>query len=93
MPTVRQRATDRMVRTIAQHRHPSHQLLDRLEGSLRTREDLEAYSLILDRLTEGQRYPSPQMLDRLELVALAHELTEDRADDNDDDNDDGEDDA
>lgn len=92
MPTVRQRATDRLVRTIAQHRHPSHQLLDRLEGSLRTREDLEAYSVILMSLTAGQRYPSPQMLDRLELVALAHELTADADDGNDRDND-GEDDA
>lgn len=72
--TVRQRTADRLIRTIAQHRHPSHQMLDRLEGSLRTREDLEAYSWILDRLMQGQRHPSLRMLDRLDRCALAHEL-------------------
>lgn len=71
---VRQRAADRLVRTICQDRHPSHQMLDRLEKSLRTREDLEAYAWILDRLMEGQRHPSPRMLDRLDRCALAHEL-------------------
>lgn len=75
MPTTRQRATHRLVRTIAQDRYPSHQLLDRLEGSLRTREDLEAYSVLLMSLTEGQRYPSLRMLDRLDRCALAHELS------------------
>lgn len=79
--TVRQRATDRLVRTIAQHRYPSHQLLDRLEGSLRTREDLEAYSLILMALTDGQRYPSLRLLDRLDQCALALELSAPTADD------------
>ena len=76
MTTVRQRATDRLVRTITQHRHPSHQMLDRLEGSLRTREDLEAYSWILDQLMRDQRYPSLRMLDRLDRCALAFELAE-----------------
>lgn len=83
MPTVRQRAAQRLVQTIAQHRYPSHQLLDRLEGSLRTREDLEAYSLILTSLTEGQRYPSLRLLDRLDRCAFAHEITA-PSDENDD---------
>lgn len=76
MTTVRQRATHRLVRTITQHRHPSHQMLDRLEGSLRTRQDLEAYSWILDRMMQGQRYPSLRMLDRLDSCALAFELAD-----------------
>lgn len=76
MTTTRQRATARLVSTIAQHRHPSHQLLDRLEGSLRTAEDLEAYAYVLDRLIEGQRYPSLRMLDRLDRCALAREWVE-----------------
>ncbi|HEX2027201.1 MAG TPA: hypothetical protein VHF25_04300 [Nitriliruptorales bacterium] len=85
MPTARQRATHRLVQTIRQHRHPSHQLLDRLEGSLRTREDLDAYSLILFELTGGQRYPSLRVLDRLDRCALAHELSAPREDDDKDD--------
>ena len=84
MTTVRQRATQRLVRTISRNRHPSHQLLDRLEGSLRTPDDLEAYSLILTRLMEGQRYPSLRMLDRLDRCALAHEMTAPANDEEDD---------
>lgn len=87
MTTVRQRATHRLVRTIAQHRYPSHQLLDRLEGSLRTREDLDAYSLILSELTRGQRYPSLRLLDRLDRCALAHELSAPTGEDEDQDQD------
>ena len=74
MSTVRQRAAGRLASVLAQHRHPSHQLLDRFESSLRTREDIEAYAWMLDHWMEGQRYPSLRMLDRLEQAALAHEL-------------------
>ncbi len=74
MPTARQRATDRMVQVILQHRYPSHQLLDRLEGSLRTRQDLEAYAWILSKVTENDRYPSLRVLDRLDACALADEF-------------------
>lgn len=75
MTTARQRATGRLVTAVTRGRHPSHQMLDRLEGSLRTRDDLEAYVFLLDRLVEGQDHPSPRMLDRIDRAALAHELT------------------
>lgn len=75
MSTPRQRATDRLVKIIEQHKYPSHQLLDRLECSLRTPSDLEAYSWILSQITESQRYPSLRLLDRLDSCALAHELS------------------
>lgn len=74
MSAVRQRAAGRLVRVIGQHRYPSHQLLDRLEGSLRTKEDVEAYAWLLERSMEGQRYPSLRMLDRLDQAALVHEF-------------------
>lgn len=76
MSSARQRTAERLVRVIGQHRHPSHQLLDRLEGSLRTKEDVEAYVWLVERSMEGQRYPSLRMLDRLDRAALAHELLE-----------------
>lgn len=88
MPTTRQRAAHRLVQTIAQHRYPSHQLLDRLESSLRTREDLDAYAAMLVAMTEGQRYPSLRLLDRLDQAALAHEMTAPTGDDEDDQEDD-----
>lgn len=72
--TVRQQFADRTLRTIARTRHPSHQMLDRLERSLRTRGDLEAYGWLVRQLTEGQRHPSPRMLDRLDQCALTLEL-------------------
>lgn len=75
MPTARQRATERLIQTIEQHRYPSHQLLDRLEASLRTPSDFDAYSWFLCRLTESDCYPSLRVLDRLDACALAHELT------------------
>lgn len=74
MTTVRQQFADRMLRAVTATRHPSHQMLDRLEGSLRTREDLEAYGWVVRQLTEGQRYPSLRMLDRLDQCALTLEM-------------------
>ena len=49
-------------------------MLDRMEFSLRSADDLEAYAWLLDRSMDGQRYPSLRMLDRLDQAALAHEL-------------------
>lgn len=49
-------------------------MLDRLEFSLRSSDDLEAYAWLLERSMEGQRYPSLRMLDRLDQAALAHEF-------------------
>lgn len=74
VPTARQRATDRLIQIISRHEHPSHQLLDRLEASLRTPQDLDAYAWFLCRLTERHRYPSLRLLDRLETCALAQEV-------------------
>lgn len=82
--TVRQQFADRMVRTIARTRHPSHQMLQRLERSLRTREDLEAYGWLVLRLTDGQRHPSPRMLDRLDRCARTLELLDQYAPSEDD---------
>jgi hypothetical protein len=75
MTTPRQRATNRLVTALGGYRYPSHQMLDRLEASLRTPEDLEAYALMLDELyMQGQRHPSLRLMDRLDECALAHEL-------------------
>lgn len=64
-------------------------MLDRLEASLRTPDDLEAYAYLLDRLMQGQRHPSLRMLDRLDQCALALELVElQREADTDDEDDD-----
>jgi hypothetical protein len=75
MPTARQRAADRLVKIVGEHRYPSHQLLDRLERSLRTPQDLDAYAWILSNIAEGQRYPSLRLLDRLDSCALAREVS------------------
>lgn len=85
MTTARQRATSRLVASVTQQRHPSHQMLDRLEGSLRTKEDLEAYTYLLDVLIGDQRHPSPRMLDRIDRAALVHELLDARENDQEQD--------
>ena len=75
MSTARQLATERLLEVVACQRHPSHQLLDRLERSLRTREDLRAYVQFMLQLTADQCHPSLRLLDRLDRCTLAHELT------------------
>ena len=85
MTTARQRAAGRLVTTLRRDRYPSHQMLDRLERSLRTREDLEAYAYLLDEwFVRGQHYPSLRIMDRLDACALAHELTSPAHDEEDD---------
>lgn len=77
MATVRQELTTRLVRTIAMQRYPSPQVLDRLEESLRTLEDVEAYAWMLQRLLdEHERHPSRPLLDRLNQCALSLELAD-----------------
>lgn len=57
---------------IRQDRYPSHQLLDRLEASFWTPEQVVAYvNLLLEKVDESW-YPSKQILDRIQrLLAYA----------------------
>jgi hypothetical protein len=53
-------------------RYPSGQLMDRLEGSLTSREQLDEYLDVLLEKIEDSKYPSGQLLDRIaRLAALA----------------------
>ena len=84
MTTPRQRVARRLVTTLNRHRYPSHQVLDRLEASLRTKEDLEAYAYMLDEIMKFEVHPSLRIMDRLEQCALTHELVSLAHDETDD---------
>jgi hypothetical protein len=50
-------------------RYPSGQLMDRLESSLASREQVDGYLDVLFEKLEDSRYPSRQLLDRFERLA------------------------
>ncbi|GGI03835.1 hypothetical protein [Egicoccus halophilus] len=64
-----------MERSLEAERHPSHQMLDRVEHTIYDRESAERYLEELLDLVASQRYPSHRMLARIErvltLLALA----------------------
>jgi hypothetical protein len=49
--------------------YPSGELMDRIESTLSSREQLEQYLEILFEKTEATKYPSKQMLDRIARLA------------------------
>jgi hypothetical protein len=58
-----------LMRQIRDVRYPSTEVMDRIERTLTTREQLEEYmGILFDRVEECQ-YPSKQLLDRLERLA------------------------
>ena len=65
---LQQRYYDSLMERVRNDRFPSHQLLDRLEGTFSTPEQVSDYvEMLLDK-TDESWYPSHQLLDRIERV-------------------------
>ena len=71
MATPRDRYYELVLAKIRDDRYPSGELMDRLEASLDSRDELEQYlDVLLDKI-EKDHYPSKQMLDRVLGLAVA----------------------
>lgn len=66
---IQQRYVLMLMEKVAQDRFPSAEDMNRIEASLTSREQLEAYLDILVEKVETVRYPSLQMLDRIQRLA------------------------
>ncbi len=65
---LQQRYYDALMERVRNDRFPSHQLLDRMEASFSTPEQVIEYvSMLLDK-TDESWYPSHQLLERIERV-------------------------
>jgi len=68
MPPLQEIYFDELVSRVRADRFPSHQILDRIEASIWTSEQVAAYvSVLLVKLQESH-YPSHQILDRIERM-------------------------
>ena len=68
MPAAQQRYLDMLMERIRQDRFPSHQLLDRIEASFWSAEQVVEYvDLLLEKVDESW-YPSHQILDRVQRL-------------------------
>ncbi len=70
--TSQERLFEMLMERVSSDRYPSHQLLNRIEESLWTAEQIVAYvEMLLDKIDEAW-YPSQQLLDRVQrMMALA----------------------
>ncbi len=68
MPPLQQRYYDLLMERVRNDRFPSHQLLDRLEASFSTPDQVIAYVDMLLEKTDESWYPSHQILDRIERL-------------------------
>jgi hypothetical protein len=68
MPPLQQRYYDVLMERVRNDKFPSHQLLDRLEASFSTPEQVIEYVDMLIDKADDSWYPSHQMLDRIERV-------------------------
>ena len=68
MPPLQQVYFDELIARVQSDRYPSHQILDRLEASIWTPEQVADYvSALLQKLQESY-YPSHQILERIERM-------------------------
>jgi hypothetical protein len=68
--SLQQRYYDILLERIREERYPSHQMLNRIEASLWTPEQMEEYvATLLEKIDESW-YPSPEFLSRVERVML-----------------------
>jgi len=68
MPAAQERYLEMLMERIRQDRFPSHQLLDRIEATFWTAEQVVDYvDLLLEKADEAW-YPSGQILDRIQRL-------------------------
>jgi hypothetical protein len=68
MPAAQERYLEMLMERIRQDRFPSHQLLDRIEATFWTSEQVVDYvDLLLEKADEAW-YPSGQLLDRIQRL-------------------------
>ena len=65
---LRKRVTSSLVSEIENVEYPSVTMMDRVETTLGTREDLASYVEALVKKVEGTRFPSVSMLNRLDSL-------------------------
>jgi hypothetical protein len=68
MPPLQQRYIDVLMERCRGDRYPSHQLLDRIESSIWTSEQVADYVEMLIEKCDESWYPSHQMLARIERM-------------------------
>jgi hypothetical protein len=68
MPPLQERYLDILMERCATDRYPSHQLLDRIEASIWTPEQIAAYVEMLIEKCDETWYPSHQLLARIERM-------------------------
>ena len=59
---------DKLLDRITQSRYPSHELLQRAENLVTTREQAERLVRYMIHTVDSVRYPSHQMMDRIERI-------------------------
>jgi len=68
MPPLQQRYYDILMDRVREDRYPSHQLLDRIEATIWTSEQMTDYVQLLLEKVDDCHYPSHQLLNRIERM-------------------------
>jgi hypothetical protein len=68
MPSLQERYFDLLMERVSTDRYPSHQLLDRIESSFWTSEQIADYIEMLIEKVDESWYPSHEMLNRIERI-------------------------
>jgi hypothetical protein len=68
MPPLQQRYIDLLMERCSTDRYPSHQLLDRIEASIWTPEQISSYVEMLIEKVDESWYPSHQLMSRIERM-------------------------
>lgn len=65
----RDRYMEILLEKVRDDRYPSNDLMDRVEATIRTREEAAVYLDVLYEKLDGDKYPSKQMLDRVHAIS------------------------
>ena len=72
MATAQERYFEMLMERVREDKYPSHQLLDRIEASFWSSEQVTEYIDFLIEKTDASWYPSKQLLDRIQrLMSVA----------------------
>jgi hypothetical protein len=73
---IQEQITEQLLQQLEQSKYFHYPLMNRLEGRIRTKEQLERYIAVLVHKLEAQEFRSEWLIDRLDQLLMLHQRFE-----------------
>jgi hypothetical protein len=73
---IQEQITEQLLQRVEESKHLDYPLMNRIEGRIRTKEQLERYMALLVHKLEGRKFRDEWLTDRIDQLLLLHQRLE-----------------